>query len=806
MDIKQKNKIKKIIRWSSAAIIICILALIIFISSINYYDKSGEHKIKALENQVQVIRDDKNLPYIYGQSLLDVIKIQGYVTAQDRLFQLMLTRLFVTGRISELAGKKALELDIKNRTLGFYRSALKHAKMLNRKNRDLLQAYTDGINTYINNNPDEIPFEFKLAGIRPEQWKVADSLAVIYYMGWNSAANLETEIISFLLLNKIGFEQFKTIAPTQTGVDGRFVSPPLQNILSGYVFKDIQNLDQYLNNKNDAFKMGSNSWVVGGQLSKSGKPILANDPHLDTRILPGVFQPVGMITPTMRAVGVTLPGIPGVIIGRNQYVTIGMTNSYADAQDLYVEQMDPENKSNYLEGNQSIAFEIIPEIIKYRDETSTSGFSEKSINIRLTRRGPVITDIYADLPEDVILSFRWAAFESMQPELGIDYLLTAKNITDIRDTLKDVSVIHINFTFADIHGNIGWQTSGKLPIRKHGDGTIPVPVTDSQDSWSGWIPYSEMPQLENPPAHWLGNANNKTTGAGFPHYISSYFSPYYRYERIKQLIEKDHQKHDANDFWNYQRDVLNVLAEKTVPKIVNVLESSPETQILAQVLRKWDFKDRAEAVGPVVFHYLFEKMAELTFKDELGEKNARLMLKQWHFWLERFEKMVSGGNSTWFDNINTPSKVEDFRDIVLEAASLVKKQLSTELRDDMHAWRWGKVHQIEFKNPIRRSGFGKRFLGGKRFSMAGSNETLYRSIYKFQKPEEVTVTAALRMVVDLNDDDKFLAVIPGGVTGRTFDSHFKDQLKDYMSGNKVYWWFSDEMIKDHQKYKQLFVP
>jgi penicillin G amidase len=806
MDIKKKNKIKQIIRWFSATVIICILALIILISSINRYDKSGKHKFSTLENQVQVIRDDKNLAYIYGQSILDAIKIQGYITAQDRLFQLMLTRLFVTGRISELAGKTAVDLDIKNRTLGFYRNALKHEKILNRKNRDLLQAYTDGINAYINKNPDEIPLEFKLAGIKSETWNIADSLAIIYYMGWNSAANLETEILSFLILNKIGFERFKTIAPTQTGVDGKFISPPLQNSLSGFVFNDIQNLDMYLNDKNKAFKMGSNNWVVNGQLSKSGKPILANDPHLDARILPGVFHPVGLITPKMRAVGVTVSGIPGVIIGRNQYVTVGMTNSYGDAQDLYLEQVDPENKDRYLEGSKSIAFEIIPETIKYRNKNSPTGFSEKNITIRLTKRGPVITDIYDDLPKNIVLSVRWAAFESMLPELGIDYLLTAKNTKDVRDTLEDVNVIHINFTFADIHGNIGWQTTGKLPIRKYGDGTIPVPVEDGQDNWSGWIPYQEMPQHENPQSNWLGNTNNKTISADFPHYITSYFSPYYRYERLRQLIEDGHQKHDASDFWNYQRDILNVLAMKTVPKIVRVLQNSPETQILAQVLKNWDFKDREEDVGPVVFHYLFEKMAELTFRDELGEKNASLMLKQWHFWLEQFEKMISEGSSTWFDDIDTSPKVEGFGDIVLQAARLVKKQLSSELRDDMHAWRWGKVHQIEFKNPIRRSGFGKSLLGGKRFTMSGSNETLYRSVYKFQKPEEVTISAALRMVVDLNDDDKFLAVIPGGVTGRTFDSHFKDQLKDYMSGKKVFWWFSDQMIKEHQKFKQLFVP
>ena len=806
MDIEQKNKIKKIIRWSSAAIIIFILILIIVISRINHYDKSGKRKFNKLEKTVQVIRDHKNLAYIHGQSLLDAIRVQGYVTAQDRLFQLMLTRLFVSGRIAELVGKDAIQLDIKNRTLGFYRNAFKHEKILNTNNRNLLQAYADGINEYIESQPDELPLEFKLTGIKPEEWQIIDSLAIIYYMGWNSAANLETEILSFLIAHKIGFDKFKTIAPTQTGIDGKFIPPNIRNTLSEIAFNDIRKPDLFLNDNYKSYQIGSNSWVVNGQRSKSGKPILANDPHLDSRILPGVFHPVGLITPKIRVVGVAVAGIPGIMIGRNQYVALGMTNSYGDAQDLYLEKIDSENQNNYLEGTKSIPFDKIQHSLMYRDKNSKTGFSEKKATVRLTRRGPVITDVYPDLPGNVILSARWSASETMLPELGLDCLLTAKNIEDVRNIIENVSVIHLNYTFADINGNIGWQTSGKLPIRKQGDGTLPFAVKNSQDNWLGWIPYQEMPQQENPTINWLGNANNKTIAADFPHYISSYFSPRYRFDRMRQLIESNHQKHDAADFWEYQRDISNELAKVIVPIMINAIQNDLETLVLAQALENWDYKDNREDVGPVIFHYLFEKMAELTFYDELGAETGEKMLNQWYFWQERFEKMILAGNSVWFDNVDTIQEKETLSDIILQAAKSVKKQLSAKLRDDVHAWRWGKTHQINFKNPIRRSGFGSSLLGGKTFAISGSNETLYRSIYAFQKPEETLVTAALRMVIDLSDGDKFLAVIPGGVTGRTFDSYFKDQLKDYMKGQKVYWWFSDQMIRDHQKFKQLFIP
>lgn len=806
MDIKQKNKIKKIIRWSSAAIIILILILIIIISRINHYDKSGKRKFNKLEKTVKVIRDHKNIAYIHGQSLLDAISVQGYVTAQDRLFQLMVTRLFVSGRMAELEGKDAINRDIKNRTLGFYRHAFKHEKILNTSNRNLLQAYADGINEYIDSQGNEHPLEFKLAGIKPEKWQIIDSLAIIYYMGWNSAANLETEILSFLIATKIGFEKFKTIAPTQTGIDGKFIPPNVQNTLPRIAFNNISKLELLLNDNHKSYQIGSNSWVVNGQRSKSGKPILANDPHLDSRLLPGVFHPIGIITPKVRAVGVSIAGIPGIMIGRNQYVALGMTNSYGDAQDLYLEKIDPENPNNYLEGIRSIPFEKIQHVIKYRDKKSKTGFSNKKATVRLTRRGPVITDVYSDLPGDAVLSARWSAAESMLPELGLDCLLTAKNIKDVRKIIENISVIHLNYTFADIDGNIAWQTSGKLPIRKQGDGTLPFAVKNSQDNWLGWIPFQEMPQQENPTANWLGNTNNKIIGADFPHYISSYFSPRYRYDRMRQLIESNHQKHDAADFWEYQRDISNELAKAIVPVMINAIQNDPETLILAEALKNWDFKDNHEDVGPTIFHHLFEKMAELTFYDELGAETGEKMLNQWYFWLERFEKMILEGNSVWFDDIQTEMKKETLNDIILQAAKSVKKQLSSKLRNDIHSWRWGIVHQISFKNPIRRNGFGTSFLGEKNFAISGSNETLYRSNYDFQKPEETTVTAALRMVIDLNDKDKFLAVIPGGVTGRTFDSHFKDQLKDYMKGHKVYWWFSDQMIRDHQKFTQIFLP
>jgi len=732
---------------------------------------------------------------------------QGFVTAQDRLFQMELTRLFATGRISELAGEKGKAIDIRMRTIGFYRNAKKHAEILDKETRLFFQKYLDGVNAYIKTRSDTHHLEFRLAGIKPGDWTIADSLTIAYYMGWDSAANIHTEAIAQMLVEKLGLERAREIFPLNINPDD---FPKEINVAKGTVQEFAQlNLETdkkiMLYVKDGNLRVGSNNWAVGPLLSANGKPIVANDPHLDARILPGPWYPIGIITPDFRAIGVIIPGAPGIIVGRTDHIAIGVTNAYGDAQDLYVETVDPENPDRYLEGKNSLPFEIIEETLSIKDKDAPQGLRKEKIKIRLTRRGPVISGVLPGLKTDKVITIRWSAFETMEPSMGYNQFLTATSVKDIREALSHVNFIMLNFVFADTEGNIGWHVSGKLPIRSRGDGTIPYVVKDSRDNWTGWIPFDDMPQLYNPQKGWVGTCNHKTVGMNYPYYYSSYLSPSYRYRRLTQLLNSPGKK-SADEHWQFQRDSINLMAKKIAPLIAKVLIAYDDTKQMGQILSQWDYLDDIDKAAPTIFHSIYRKFALLVFQDELGEDLARTMLDKWYFWEERLAKMVVKGTSPWFDNVNTKDIKETVDKLLHQAAFDVTETLGSRIGQDPTKWVWGKVHQLEFVSPIRREGFGKGLVGGGSHPFFGSGETLCCGMYDFNDPFNVTISASLRMVADLGDDDKVLAVLPGGVSGRLFDPHTKDQIKAFMHGNKVYWWFSDTAIQEHSKTTLVLSP
>ncbi|MFH1157037.1 MAG: penicillin acylase family protein [Pseudomonadota bacterium] len=804
--------VKKVLA-GGAFVCAAILIAGFYIVKSNQFKVNGTVELDGISGG-RVVRDEKNMPSIYANSETDTLRIQGYVMAQDRLFQMHLTRLFASGRIAELAGDKGRASDIMMRTLGFRRQAIRHRELLNDDTLKALTAFTVGVNDYIR-KAGTIPLEFRLSGIGVEPWAVEDTLTIMYYMGWGSAANVKTEILAQMLVEKIGMEQFRQILPINTNPDdpgsgksGALSAPGMESSGPGSLAGDVD-LDSMLAAVSDLnlnrFAFGSNCWCVGGPMSEGGMPVLADDPHLENGMLPGIFYPSCLVFPGMRAVGVTVPGIPGMIVGRNSHVAVGITNSYGDAQDLYVETIDPQHPDHYMEGTSSIPFETLTEVIKIRDKTAETGFRSQSVTVRLTRRGPVISGVLPKFATNRVVSLRWAPYETMEPDLGLFYLLRAQSVQDVRSMAGHVTFINLNMIAADIHGHMGWQTTGRLPIRTAGDGTVPFAVTGAGDNWSGFVPYYRMPADFEVAKGWIGNANHNTVPADYPDYVSSYFSPYYRYQRLKELISGPGKK-SAEDHWRFQRDTVNVQARILAPVLSRALAGNTGTRDMGALLEQWNFSDAAGSVAPTLYHAIMERLAELVFQDELGEALSGSMLDTWYFWQERLEKMILAGASPWFDNVLTRDRTETLTDLIREAGLDVHSSLTRSLGKDMAGWTWGRVHTQAFVNPIRRQGFGTGIVGGRTYAMDGSGDTLLRARYPFGKPETVTTGAALRMVVDLSDEDKVLAVLPGGVTGRTFNSHFNDQLDSYMDGEIQYWWFSDRQIDAHKVSELVFQP
>jgi penicillin amidase len=403
------------------------------------------------------------------------------------------------------------------------------------------------------------------------------------------------------------------------------------------------------------------------------------------------------------------------------------------------------------------------------------------------------------------MTLRWTAFESMGPLVGIEKLLHARTVEEIHEGLSHVNWIMLNFVFGDTKGDIGWHVSSRLPIRMEGDGALPFAVKDDRDNWTGWVPWDEMPHATNPEKGWIGTCNHLTVKRDYPYYFSSQVSASYRYERLKQLLDTPAKK-SADDHWKCQLDTLNLMEKRIGPLMAKALLAHEDTAAMGKILTRWDYRDDTDSVGTTVFQAVYKRFAWLVFKDELGTELAETMLDHWTYWQERLQKMVLEGESPWFDNVETKGIVET-RDVLFHQAALdAARELKERLGGDMRKWTWGRVHRMEFVSPVRRKGFGKGLVGGGSHPFPGSVETLCRGMYDFNNPYEVTIPASLRMVADLSDEDRVMAVLPGGVSGRMFDSHTTDQIKAFVKGEKTYWWFSDKTIQGHARNKLTLTP
>jgi penicillin amidase len=493
-----------------------------------------------------------------------------------------------------------------------------------------------------------------------------------------------------------------------------------------------------------------------------------------------------------------------MVIFRNNHIATGVSNSYGDGQDLYVETVDPQDPSRYLEGGRSLPFEVIEETLAIKDKTVPGGMRHETVAIRRTRRGPVVSGLLPGLETERVVTLRWSPQETMGATIGLERLIQAHSAQEVRDALSQVSIVMLNFIFADVDGNIGWQATGKLPVRSRGDGTLPLAVTDGEDNWRGWIPFDRMPGAINPAKGWLGACNHRTVGEDFPYYYSSYFAPSNRYRRLKELVESDAAT-TAEDHWLWQLDTLNVTARAVTPKITAYLVKYPETAETAQILSDWDFRDDPARVAPTLYHAIFLCLTRRVLANVVGEAALEKMLDDPYLWQERIEREVLSDDSPFFDDPATAA-IETFGDVVLASALQAQTALAETLGTDRRKWLWGRLHQMQFLNPIRRSGIGAEWLGGGIHPAPGSSATLNRGRYDFNRPYQVVVSAAMRVVFDLADPDKITAVLAGGVSGRTFSPHQTDQIAPFLSGEKRYWWFSNQTVAEHSVSKLTLTP
>jgi penicillin amidase len=788
----------KIIKLLAALIVFALIGLAIWLPNMDSYQKSGELQLSSLQQPVTIKRDDYGIPYIYAQSLDDAITAQGFVIAQHRLFQLELFRQMSQGRLAEMIGERGLINDRLIRVLNISATAQRQVALLNDEELNFFQRYINGLNAYISQHPDEHPFMLRLLGRTPRPWNLQDIVALQMFQVWSSSVNWKQELMNQQLLDLLGAEQAAELLPVNINPDDPATEMGTQT-MQGLAIA-LQYSQQLLPDHSQ-FAMGSNAWASGSRKSASGMPILSNDPHLDARNLPGIWHPMGLITPELRAVGGAFPGSPGLGNARTEHIAWGATNGYADMVDLYIEQVDPQNPANYLDGEQSVPFALREEVIKISDRESDSGFRSETLLVRETRRGPVISDHAMSTVRDKVLTLRWSVPEMLGEENGNRRLLLSTSVEEAIDAIGSMST-PLNYIVVDTAGNIARVSSGHVPLRVRGDGSIPMPAS-AVDNWSGRIPAAEMPMQLNPDRDWVGTANHRVTRADYPYPYSSYAAASWRYRRLMELFAKDGITSD--DHWDFLMDNKNPMAQRLAPVIIAALQSDPELAELADILSQWDFMDTKEQAAPAIFQSLYRHFAWRVFADELGEELATQYLNGYYYWHEHLVLKIEENNSAWFDDKSTPA-VETRDDIFRLAAHDALTELSERFGDDPQQWQWGDAHTVSFFHPLVPGEAGARWLGGGVNPADGSGETLNRALYVYDDPQNTKIIPSTRIVIDLSDPDKIEAHIPGGVSERLFDTHQQDSLPLWLNGTPGYWWFSDKAISEHTRHTLTLTP
>ncbi|MEZ5042010.1 MAG: penicillin acylase family protein [Saprospiraceae bacterium] len=791
--------LKKILLSLLAFLILLTICTAIYLSRVNHFKRNGKLKLDILTEEVTITRDENGIPYIHAQNLADLIRGQGFVMGQDRVFQIELYRAIIAGRLSALVGEAGWESDVQMLVLGLYKNAARHAAQLDDNSREYLEWLAEGYNAYLTVRANELPIEFKLLGFKPNFIEVVDLMAVQHFMGFTHSQNYEDEILSLNLTRALGAQKAAALFPLNINPDRQ------QAVLELWQQPDKQEgplglLPPGLKSQpwvpTSMPTLGSNNWVVNGEKSISGKPIMVNDPHLDATILPGPWFPVGLFAPGIQAVGATIPGVPGILVGRTKHLAFGVTNAYGDSQDLYLETSDPIHKDQYLDENGSLPYQTQILFLNVKDRKAPGGFRPEQLTIRSTKRGPILSDhAQFGLDPNQPVSLRWTLAETAGKTIGLDRLLMAKNVTELDTVLADIDILYFNFVFADVEGNIGHRTTGQIPIRKGHQGAF-AKKPEPGDDWLGFIPKKEMPGQVNPTKNWVGTANHDVRPDHFPYYYSSHFAPNYRYERISELLARD-VKLGPEDHWENVQDVTNPHARRLTPTLLAALEQDELTKPLADKLKNWDFRDHVDAVEASIFHLLHEDLVRLILKDDLPEALFEHFLSMRYYWLQRIDEWIVEGDTTWFDNTQTP-EVETLDDLIIAAGKSAQARLSELLGPNMDKWTWGALHHVIFVSPIRTKGTGRDWVGGGEYPANGSGETINRGQYELDRgPYESKWFSSMRMVADLADQEKIRAVISGGNAARQFHPYFTSQLDAWVKGEALFWWLDPAKAEEH---------
>lgn len=775
-----------------STLLIVIVAVILFFRHLltkSFPETKGVIETPGLSSTIRIYRDPLGVPHIFAETEEDLMFAVGYVHAQDRLWQMEMARRAGEGRLSELFGKATLNFDRMFRTIGFKRIVQQMEKNLHPDSHRLLTAYARGVNTLISHQKGKLPIEFDILGITPEPWTIEHSLMVARLQAWELNFSWWLDLTLGDLVNKLGQEKAREVFPSYPE-EGPFILPFATGKIHAYAPTTLREVDQTYRRVFgiEAMGSGSNSWVVTGEKSLSGKPILANDPHLALPA-PSRWYAIHLSGAGLEVAGVSIPGLPIVIIGRNQNIAWGLTNGMIDDADFYVEKIDSIHLDRYLYNG------AWRELKVFEEEIIVRGSQPDTIQIRETHRGPIVSDVHSfphfdlnvyktDYEKNHALSLRWTGFEASDEIRAIYLVNRARNWEEFLQALRLFAVPTQNFIYADVRGNIGYQLAGRVPIRNRQSAIIPNPGWTRDNDWKGFIPFEKLPRMFNPPSQFIATANNKIVDNSYPYYLSDLWESPSRITRIQELL-REKQRLSVEDFQRMQRDVISPHARELVPYILRAFDSRPilndQVRVALVYLRNWNFSLDKDNVAAAIFNAFFIKLLQNIYRDEMGEElfNNYLILTNVPYRVT--SRLLREGTSTWFDDVTTTEQ-ETRDDIIRQSLSDALNYLREKLGDELKTWQWGKLHQLTFEHVLGRiHGMGKVFNIGP-FQTGGASTTINSGHYSLTRPFKHLVGASMRKIADLSDPTSLLVVITSGQSGQPLHKHYRDQTPLWLNG------------------------
>lgn len=730
---------------------------------------------KNAHDQIDIYFDDRMIPHVFAQNDHDVYYAQGYVTAMHRLWQMDFQTRFAAGRIAEVVGSKAIEVDRYQRRMGMVYGAENSLRgmMEDPKAREMVLAYTAGINDYIHSlSRANLPLEYKLLDFKPEDWTPLKCALLLKQMSAVLAMGSD-EFYMTNILKKFGPEVTKDLFPDYpfkespiipVGTKWDFTPLPIPPTPTGYT----EMLTGNVKTKQKVEGIGSNNWAVSGAKTASGYPILANDPHLDLT-LPSIWYQIQLHAPGLNSYGVSLPGAPGIVIGFNQQIAWGVTNVAADVLDFYQIKFKDKSHNQYWYNNAWKDTKKRIENIKIR------GAADELDTVYYTHQGPVV---YFQKPKyakannvPIGNALRWIAHDKSNELMTFYYLNRGKDYNDYRKALTFYTAPAQNFVFASVANDIAITPNGKFPLKWKDQGKFILDGSDPGNDWHGWIPAAQNPTVKNPPRNFVSSANQSSTDPSYPYYINWEFSPYERAKRINDRLTVM-TKANVDSMRNLQSDSYSIIAQDLLPSILPLIKRGQlnATQKEAfNTINTWNKFFNANEVGASIFDLWTKRLSVAIWDDEFTVADIPMRYPSRDRTIELIQK---DPNSKWFDNVNTPQK-ETLSDLVNESFKFACDSLERKFGTiSVKNWNWAKVKNTNIPHLAKIPGFGSKTL------LIGGSKNTVNALSESNGP-------SWRMVIELGKTPKGHGVYPGGQSGNP-GSPFYDNMIDTWAQGKLY--------------------